>query len=148
MPNWVDIVVVVLEKEMFKSRESPSCKGVRSSIVYTYISLILLGCFVLSLVENVPVVLQCEKFTTTKKTQQRCQETELVKPVRSMRIKKNSKSYSFLRIRLFLHQDFNSFPRFTQLVHQRHELQSEKTIELCTGKLKERINCNPKVRVV
>ena len=35
MPNWVDIVVVVLEKEMFKSRIlliSPSCKGARSSI--------------------------------------------------------------------------------------------------------------------
>ena len=35
MPNWVDIVVVVLEKELFKSRIlfiSPSCKGARSSI--------------------------------------------------------------------------------------------------------------------
>ena len=49
-----------------------------------------MGCFVLSLVEIVPVVLQLWKVYNNE-IKQRCQETELLKPVRNMGIKKNSK---------------------------------------------------------
>ena len=70
MPNWVDIVVVVLEREMFKSRNFVIISLLQRSTVLHLLHISSIdpnGILCVNLVEIVPVVLHCEKFTTTKK---------------------------------------------------------------------------------
>ena len=79
---------------------------------------------------------------------QRCQETELVKPVRNMRIKKIAKDIRFLEFGNSYTRDSIRSLDLHNLFLRGNELQSEKTIELCIDKLKERITIRENDRVV